>query len=386
MHWFEHLSSLYCESDIPLFHAIINTDIEVRIDIAGRFLGAELRKERVLVPVTEHSVCRTSGIEPHPLSDKLCYLTAECGDRKKYNAYMEQLNDWAASDASTQRLRAVRQYLFRSRIHEDVFGNDSPICGELVVRFIVDGVKLWQDKELQESYISYYRNVAVLRDTCCVTGEFTAVASVHQKRITSDRSAAKLISFRHRDRIVDERTGCSPYSYPVGMECSFKAHTVLRRLIAGGGVVIGGKTFLAWDDEGNTITLPLTENKHFIKPIGGVTIMVFTELSKGRLTISMNRRLTSTEFMDSLRLWQEIGMGMIRITQLGFGRLHNGEFICVAGILENTVQRMLECMICDRKIPEDIILAVKRHGYQTDKLQHYNDTIERRMTDAAYLH
>ena len=70
---------------LPISHSTFNAQIEVTIDQDGIFQNArKLDKGKdvvTIIPVTEDSAARSSGIAPHPLCDKLCYIA---GDYTKY--------------------------------------------------------------------------------------------------------------------------------------------------------------------------------------------------------------------------------------------------------------------------------------------------------------
>ena len=90
---------------LPLAHSTFNAQIEVTIDENGNFIDSrkvEKGKDMVtVIPVTEDSASRSSGIAPHPLCDKLCYIAGDytqyTGDNKEeyYKQYMQLLGDWA---------------------------------------------------------------------------------------------------------------------------------------------------------------------------------------------------------------------------------------------------------------------------------------------------
>ena len=75
---------------LPISHSTFNAQIELTIDEDGNFRGAkklEKGKDAVtIIPVTEDSAARSSGIAPHPLCDKLCYIAGDyalyTGDEK----------------------------------------------------------------------------------------------------------------------------------------------------------------------------------------------------------------------------------------------------------------------------------------------------------------
>lgn len=90
MSWMEQLYKTY-ESNIgksqqnsisltPLAHMDANAQIEVLLDEEGNFCGAHIveKKDAVtLIPVTEASAGRSSGIAPHALSDTLSYIAGD---------------------------------------------------------------------------------------------------------------------------------------------------------------------------------------------------------------------------------------------------------------------------------------------------------------------
>ena len=60
---------------LPISHSTFNAQIEVTIDEGGNFISSnKLDKGSgivTIIPVTEDSAARSSGIAPHPLCDKL---------------------------------------------------------------------------------------------------------------------------------------------------------------------------------------------------------------------------------------------------------------------------------------------------------------------------
>ena len=89
---------------LPVAHSTANAQIEVTLSEDGIFQAAkkiEDKKDAVtIIPVTENSGSRSSGITPHPLADKLIYLAADYRNyvhekaekaSKSSAAYLEQL-------------------------------------------------------------------------------------------------------------------------------------------------------------------------------------------------------------------------------------------------------------------------------------------------------
>ena len=94
MSWVEKLYTTYenCESMIgkveangktpllPIAHSTQNAQLEVTLDIGGNFQSARALDKQdtvTLIPVTENSASRSSGVEPHPLFDKLQYISGD---------------------------------------------------------------------------------------------------------------------------------------------------------------------------------------------------------------------------------------------------------------------------------------------------------------------
>ena len=66
---------------LPISHSTFNAQIEVTIDADGNFISAKKLEKGsdivTIIPVTEDSAARSSGIAPHPLCDNVCYLSVD---------------------------------------------------------------------------------------------------------------------------------------------------------------------------------------------------------------------------------------------------------------------------------------------------------------------
>ncbi len=90
----------------------------------------EDKKDAVtIIPVTENSGSRSSGITPHPLADKLIYLAGDYGNyvpekaekaSKSYAAYLEQLKSWAEGKHSHPAVRTIYTYLQKGCLIQDL--------------------------------------------------------------------------------------------------------------------------------------------------------------------------------------------------------------------------------------------------------------------------
>lgn len=247
---------------LPLSHSTFNAQIEVTIDEEGNFIKSE-RLEKgswavTMIPVTEDSAARSSGIAPHPLCDKLCYIagdyTAYTDDNKEkyYEAYMEQLAEWAESEYTHRMVQAVYKYLKKKSLIRDLVSCNTLELddeGRLTdsfkiqglgqtganVRFVIFGsnlMEVWKSPELYNRYDAFYRQKAGEKRLCYVSGKMEACSDKHPSKIRNSADKAKLISgndesgFTYRGRFTSKEQAVS-----VGYEVSQKAHNVLRWLI-----------------------------------------------------------------------------------------------------------------------------------------------------------
>lgn len=248
---------------LPISHSTFNAQVEVIIDQAGNFIDAQkLEKGRdaiTIIPVTEDSAARSSGIAPHPLCDKICYIagdyTSYAGDNKEeyFKAYIEQLRGWAESSDTHPMVQAVYQYLMkRSLIHDLVMSKVLELDdnGKLTdqnkiqglgqtganVRFRIFGncmpQEVWKNQELYKKYVEYYQHKSGEKKLCYVSGKMEICSDKHPSKIRNSADKAKLISgndesgFTYRGRFTTKEQAVS-----IGYDTSQKAHNALRWLI-----------------------------------------------------------------------------------------------------------------------------------------------------------
>ncbi len=365
--WFEKLTAFYGEQDIPLYHAYINTDIQLHLSITGRLEKVVSQRLPTLIPITESSASRTNAPCPHPLSDKLLYLMQEYSP-KHHLAYLEALTGWAESDYSTRRLCAVRNYISRNTLKENI--SHLSWDKDTAVRFVVEGVPLWQDSELISSHIRRIEADDCNTGFCCASGEILPICSFHQKHIISPSSNAKLISYHCCHHIAYQGRFDSPQEiFPVGRELSFKSHTVLRRFIAESGVTAGNRLFVAWDENGTSTAV-------FSQPAelhGMVTVLGFTEASKGRISVCFFRYIPSEQYRSRMESWHRLRLTFSHIANAAFGHRGRNSLVCSDGLLGSTAQRLLGCVLDGGGLPCDILRSLKQNSpdvYET--LLQYN--------------
>ena len=76
-----NLSDLEKEKLAPLWHSPQTAHIQITLDGDGNFFGAKVLTDKpiIMLPVTESSEGRTSGLAPHALADSLQYIAKDLG-------------------------------------------------------------------------------------------------------------------------------------------------------------------------------------------------------------------------------------------------------------------------------------------------------------------
>lgn len=263
---------------LPVSHSTFNAQIEVTIDKDGNFQDSKkLEKGKdviTIIPVTEDSVARSSGIAPHPLCDKLCYIAGDytlyTGDHKEkyFGAYIEQLRDWAESEDTHFMVQAIYQYLKKKTLIYDLTTNgtleldsngkltdDAKIHGlgqtGANVRFVIREnhipQEVWKNQELYKKYGEYYKRKSGEKKLCYASGKVEACSDKHPSKIRNSGDKAKLISgndesgFTYRGRFTSKEQAVS-----VGYDASQKAHNALRWLIQKQGYTRDESAIVCW--------------------------------------------------------------------------------------------------------------------------------------------
>ncbi len=263
---------------LPISHSTFNAQIEVTIDKDGNFMNAKkLEKGKnvvTIIPVTEDSTARGNVVAPHALCDKLCYLagdyTSYTGtDKEKfYEAYMEQLRDWAESENTYFMVQAVYKYLKKKSLIQDLVNSKTLELNEnnkltdstkiqglgqtgANIRFIVYGSsesqEVWRNQELYKKYIAYYQQKLRKKKLCYASGKKEICSEKHPSKIRNSGDKAKLISgndesgFTYRGRFTSKEQAVS-----VGYDISQKAHNALKWLIQKQGYTQDESAIVCW--------------------------------------------------------------------------------------------------------------------------------------------
>ena len=115
-------------------HMSANSQLEVTIDEKGEFESAkrvDKKGPKILIPVTEASASRSSGIAPHALNDTLSYIAGDFYEyvkdekekeqsKRKFEAYIKSLQKWKESEFSHEKVSAIYQYLSKQSMMKDL--------------------------------------------------------------------------------------------------------------------------------------------------------------------------------------------------------------------------------------------------------------------------
>jgi len=280
---YENIIKQDSEGLLPIAHSTQNAHIEVILNSNSEMIAASfVDKENAstLIPVTEASASRSSGIAPHPLCDKLQYLSGDyekyTGQKKRdyYDSYIEQLKGWSKSKFSSGKVNIIYNYLAKGQLIFDLIRFGVMSIGEnskLTDKFQAEDIKLaaggqadafvrfrvvtkeseqdavWQDDKTINNYIDYYLSKQENKSFCYAKGEVTACSNNHPSKIRHTGDKAKLISANDISNFTFKgRFHTAEEAATLGYEVSQKAHNALKWLISNQGQRAGDKVFVLW--------------------------------------------------------------------------------------------------------------------------------------------
>ncbi len=395
----------------PISHILTRAQIEITLDQDGRFLdartvGKDEEGAKIIIPVTEASAGRAgTTVQAHPLCDELGYVSPY--NSKKYARYVETLTDWANSEFSHPKLKAILAYIRNGTILFDLSAkgviqlksDGAPSDEKLRVRWVVNGLgeeasgSCWTDKALMDAFVRYQsaKQADASPALCMISGTMEPPAGQHPKGIISLNGNAKLISandsrgFTYRGRFSSEEQAAT-----VSYTASQKAHNALRWLAANEGVPFGGRTFLCWNPEGNLVpkvnsSMGGGNNRRAATPTqyreqlrealsgwkerlpakAGVVIAAFDAATTGRLALTYYNELLASDFLQRLHdweatcCWENVPYGiqspsLYQIIVWTFGTLQNGKMKPDDRILSGQMQRLIACRVNGSLFPLDI--------------------------------
>lgn len=267
---------------LPIAHSTQNAQIEIVLGLNGDFKSArkvEKAEAVTIIPVTEDSGTRSSGIAPHPLCDKLCYVAGDyelyCSKKKAgefFSAYLEQLEKWV-SFGCHEYVKAIYIYIKKRSVIRDLAGagvlalDENGRIDEAVkieginqadgfVRFRIQDEavlglgEVCKETAVYDNYIEFILSSFEEKRLDYITGESIPCSDKQPSKIRNSGDKAKLISandssgFTYRGRFGSKEEAVS-----VGYVPSQKAHNALRWLIERQGFRKYGMCVLTWNPE-----------------------------------------------------------------------------------------------------------------------------------------
>lgn len=402
----------------PISHIIANAHIEISLNKQGEFRGAKLldkKDGRTIIPVTEKSGGRTSGLVAHPLCDQIKYVAPD--DKKAHGLYLRELCAWEESDYAHPILSAVRAYVEGKTIITDLLD-----CGIIkantvhedktikqMIRWRVDGCEpeepdCWKNKKLFSLFQDYYDSMICDRDhvLCMVSGKNDLTVLQHPSGIIANPFKAKLISFNedgftYRGRFIEDWQAAT-----VGYIASQKAHNALRWLASEQGVreFSGKRIFLCWNPEGKTIPRPMRRVRgaeaepvrkpsdykkqlqgtllsfrkdHQLKDTDRAVLVSLDAATTGRLAVTYYNEIGLGTFLRRMEDWDghccwyagKLGiqaMSLLDTVDCAFGVERKNFLETDEGIRGQHLQRLLHCKMDGGIFPLDILRALTQRA------------------------
>ncbi|MGI6623615.1 MAG: type I-C CRISPR-associated protein Cas8c/Csd1 [Acetivibrionales bacterium] len=300
---------------LPISHSTASAQIEVSIDSLCNFISAKtIEKDDAvtIIPVTEESGSRTSGMAPHPLCDNLKYLANNYEDiltfeekkakKKKetdystyHKKYMTSLKKWCDSPYAHPKAIAIYNYLQKGTLLNDLIKHKALLPDEngrysdkvkiqgipqtdAFVRFRVESIhtaspdemlsddkgrfcpEVWLDQSLQQSFIDYYNSLEHNQGLCYLTGRRTHISGLHPKKIRNDGDGTKLISSNDSDNYTFRgRFENKNEAFSIGYEASQKIHNALKWIIRKQGYTRDGICIVTWESNLKSIITPFMD-------------------------------------------------------------------------------------------------------------------------------
>lgn len=262
---------------LPIFHMTFKSEICVVIDIDGNFISTTRDKKEttIIIPCTESSSGRSSGIAPHPLCDQLDYVGGL--NEAKTKMYLDGLEAWKGDNVI---LNAIYSYVLGNTIiadlsNQDIFKEsefhsstdesseqqlDSEKIRKIGVRFAVemgdDIVNVWESQDLRNVWINHINMIDSKENSVFdyLSGEAVSnVATQHPKNINSITGNAKLFScndksgYTFRGRFTEQNDAII-----IDYAQSQKMHQMLRWLIANYGYSVDTQVIVTWAVDSNS--------------------------------------------------------------------------------------------------------------------------------------
>lgn len=262
---------------LPICHMTFKSEICVTLNKGGSFISASRDgKERtIIIPCTESSSGRASGIAAHPLCDQLDYVGGI--NVSKTENYLSGLSSWKGS---ITELNAIYNYVSGKTMINDLISSsifkdgeyqtqkkeeikrqlDNEKIRKIGVRFSIqtDGTvtNVWESADLRNVWINHILGSAACDELSFdyLSGEVVSqVAAQHPKNINSFTGNAKLLScndtsgFTFRGRFSEQDDAII-----IDYVQSQKMHQMLRWLIANYGYAVDSQVIVTWGVDSDT--------------------------------------------------------------------------------------------------------------------------------------
>ena len=397
----------------PIGHILTNANIEITLNADGQFITArkvDKTEPKILIPVTEESGGRTSGLAAHPLCEQLKYVA--CANKEAHEKYLAALKMWNESAHTHPFLPAISAYVESGTVLDDLIAGGILILDEkgsfdenLLVCWRVLGIDgedpcCWKNQNLFKAFIAYYRERRPQETALCMLlGKVEPIASQHPKGIIPVNGNAKLVSandksgFTYRGRFSEEWQAAT-----VSYEASQKAHNAIRWLASEQGVreFAGNRVFLCWNPAGKTAPRPMRpmrsredaatrkpsdyrdklrstlmdfRSDHQLKDTDRVILASFDAATTGRLAVTYYNELSLNTFLERMHDWDahccwyagQFGIqapNLFQIVDRAFGTLRGKTLETDERIQRQHLQRLLDCKISGGVFPVDIVRAL----------------------------
>ena len=402
----------------PIGHILTSANIEITLNAQGGFVTArkvEKTEPKILIPVTEESGGRTSGIAAHPLCEQLKY--AACTNAEAHKSYLAALRAWMESPHGHPFLTAIFTYVVNGTILDDLtragvldraengaYNEKLLVCWRVLE---IDGEEpaCWKNRSLFAAFEAYYGSLLAAREEalCMIQGRREPVALQHPKGIIPVNGNAKLISandgsgFTYRGRFSDEKQAAT-----VGYIASQKAHNALRWLAADQGVreFSGKRIFLCWNPQGKAIpramrrvrsaeaapvrvpsdykkqlqgTLLSFREDHQLKNEDKAVLVSFDAATTGRLAVTYYSEIGLGTFLQRMEDWDGLccwyagkfgiqAPNLLDIVDCAFGTERTKFLETDEKIRSQHLQRLLHCKVDGCVFPLDILRALAQRA------------------------
>lgn len=337
---------------LPIFHMTFKSEICVTIDSFGKFVSAsrDNKEMTIIIPCTESSSGRASGVAAHPLCDQLDYVGGF--NKVKTEAYLSQLDCWKNE---ITELNAIYNYVLGKTMINDLFNhgifkeseykteNDSNTEKQLdyekirkigvrfMIQFDYKTVNVWESSDLRNAWIGYLSGHTSGGDVYFdyLSGESVGtIATQHPKNINSFTGNAKLLScndtsgFTFRGRFAQQDDAVI-----LDYISSQKMHQMLRWLISNYGYAVNSQVIVTWGVDSDTEVKVKPQDNTF-------------ELFENMPTVKTDADILS---QVSSRIYTEYAAELKSLLQ-GFGKAENikehSQKICIAVFDAATTGRM----------------------------------------------